>query len=161
MKRIWLTRNYPASGKNCYDGNEWTDACTSNDDCTSKCAVEGADYSATYGVSTSGNALTLQFVKEHQYGKNIGSRLYLMSSSSLNSALYLVAMEPDGGMASYPTNKAGAKYGTGYCDAQCARDLKFVGGKANYDGWKPSSNDANAGVGPFGGCCAEIDIWYV
>jgi cellulose 1,4-beta-cellobiosidase len=185
MKLIWLTRNYPASGKNCYDGNEWTDACTSNDDCTSKCAVEGADYSATYGVSTSGNALTLQFVKEHQYGKNIGSRLYLMSSSSqyqmftlmnnelafdvdlstiecgLNSALYLVAMEPDGGMASYPTNKAGAKYGTGYCDAQCARDLKFVGGKANYDGWKPSSNDANAGVGPFGGCCAEIDIWYV
>jgi cellulose 1,4-beta-cellobiosidase len=176
----WL---HDSSGKNCYDGNEWTDACTSSADCTSKCQLEGADYGATYGVSTSGNALTLQFVKEHQYGTNIGSRLYLMASTSqyqmftlmnnelafdvdlstiecgLNSALYLVAMEADGGMASYSTNKAGAKYGTGYCDAQCARDLKYVGGKANYDGWEPSSNDANAGVGAFGGCCAEIDIW--
>jgi hypothetical protein len=48
-----------------------------------------------------------------------------------------------------------------YCDAQCARDLKFVGGKGNIEGWRASSNDANAGVGPLGGCCAEIDIWYV
>lgn len=32
-------------------------------------------------------------------------------------------------MAKYSNNKAGAKYGVGYCDAQCARDLKFVGGK--------------------------------
>ena len=31
----------------------------------------------------------------------------------LNAALYFVAMEEDGGMASYSTNKAGAKYGTG------------------------------------------------
>lgn len=49
----------------------------------------------------------------------------------INSALYFVAMEPDGGMSSYPTNTAGAKYGTGYCDAQCARDLKFIGGEVN------------------------------
>lgn len=68
-------------------------------------------------------------------------------------------MEEDGGQKSYSSNKAGAKYGTGYCDAQCARDLKFVGGKANSEGWEPSSNDANAGVGPMGGCCAEIDVW--
>jgi cellulose 1,4-beta-cellobiosidase len=27
------------------------------------------------------------------------------------------------------------------------------------DGWKPSSNDANAGVGGHGSCCAEMDIW--
>jgi len=32
-------------------------------------------------------------------------------------------------MAKYSSNKAGAKYGTGYCDSQCARDLKWVGGK--------------------------------
>lgn len=74
-------------------------------------------------------------------------------------ALYFVQMDEDGGMAKYSTNKAGAKYGTGYCDAQCARDLKFVGGKANIEGWVPSSNDANAGVGPYGGCCAEMDVW--
>lgn len=47
----------------------------------------------------------------------------------LNSALYFVAMDADGGKSKYSTNTAGAKYGTGYCDAQCARDLKFVGGK--------------------------------
>ena len=28
-------------------------------------------------------------------------------------------------------NRAGAKYGTGYCDAQCPHDLKFMEGKAN------------------------------
>lgn len=27
-------------------------------------------------------------------------------------------MDADGGMARFPTNKAGAKYGTGYCDSQ-------------------------------------------
>jgi|SRR5687768_7561483 cellulose 1,4-beta-cellobiosidase len=90
---------------------------------------------------------------KHDYGTNIGSRLYLMQNTDnyamftlnnnelafdvdlstvecgLNSALYFVAMESDGGKKSYSTNQAGAKYGTGYCDAQCARDLKFVGGK--------------------------------
>jgi cellulose 1,4-beta-cellobiosidase len=176
----WL---HDANQKNCYDGNEWTDVCSTATDCASKCVLEGAQYGTTYGASTSGDALTLKFVTKHEYGTNIGSRFYLMNGASkyqmftlmnneftfdvdlstiecgLNSALYFVAMEEDGGMASYPTNKAGAKYGTGYCDAQCARDLKFVGGKANVEGWEPSTNDANAGVGPLGGCCAEIDIW--
>jgi hypothetical protein len=43
----------------------------------------------------------------------------------------------------------------GYCDAQCARDLKFVGGEANAEGWEPSPDDPNAGVGQKGAC------WYV
>ena len=34
----------------------------------------------------------------------------------LNGALYLSSMDADGGMSKYPNNKAGAKYGTGYCD---------------------------------------------
>jgi cellulose 1,4-beta-cellobiosidase len=169
---------------NCYDGNEWISSiCSTATDCASKCALEGANYGTTYGASTSGDSLTLKFVTEHEYGTNIGSRFYLMNGADkyqmftlmgnefafdvdlstlecgLNGALYFVAMEEDGGKASYPTNKAGAKYGTGYCDAQCARDLKFVGGKANVEGWEPSSNDANAGVGPYGACCAEIDVW--
>ncbi|KAK3988911.1 glycoside hydrolase [Cladorrhinum sp. PSN332] len=176
----WL---HDSSGKNCYDGNSWGSVCSTATDCASKCQLEGANYGTTYGASTSGDALTLKFLTKHEYGTNIGSRFYLMNGASkyqmftlmnneftfdvdlstvecgLNSALYFVAMEEDGGMASYPTNKAGAKYGTGYCDAQCARDLKFVGGKANVEGWQQSSNDANAGVGPLGGCCAEIDVW--
>lgn len=37
-------------------------------------------------------------------------------------------MDADGGMSKYSTNTAGAKYGTGYCDSQCPRDLKFING---------------------------------
>ncbi|OTA85848.1 glycoside hydrolase family 7 protein [Hypoxylon sp. CO27-5] len=179
----WRWLHSTSGTENCYDGNEWTSQCSSAEDCATKCAIEGADYSKTYGASTSGDALTLKFVTKHDYGTNIGSRFYLMNGADkyqtfklkgnefafdvdlstvdcgLNAALYFVAMEEDGGKASYSTNKAGAKYGTGYCDAQCARDLKFVGGKANVEGWKPSTNDANAGVGPYGACCAEIDVW--
>jgi cellulose 1,4-beta-cellobiosidase len=127
--------------------------------------------------------LRLAFTKEHAYGKNVGSRMYLMKDEKtyqhfdlignelafdvdlstvacgLNSALYFVAMPADGGMSTQPNNKAGAKYGTGYCDAQCARDLKFLGGSANMEGWKPSESDGSAGVGAKGACCAEIDVW--
>lgn len=49
----------------------------------------------------------------------------------LNSALYFVSMDADGGMSKYSSNKAGAKYGTGYCDAQCPRDLKFINGEVS------------------------------
>jgi len=37
-------------------------------------------------------------------------------------------MDADGGTSKYTGNKAGAKYGTGYCDSQCPRDLKFING---------------------------------
>ena len=40
-------------------------------------------------------------------------------------------MDEDGGMSKYSGNKAGAKYGTGYCDAQCPRDLKFINGEVS------------------------------
>ena len=41
-----------------------------------------------------------------------------------------------------------------YCDAQCARDLKYINGEANAEGWQASSSDPNAGVGKKGAC------WY-
>lgn len=68
-------------------------------------------------------------------------------------------MDADGGKAKDATNEAGAEYGTGYCDAQCPRDLKFINGLGNIDGWNPSDNDQNAGVGEMGSCCSEMDIW--
>jgi cellulose 1,4-beta-cellobiosidase len=77
----------------------------------------------------------------------------------LNGALYFVSMDADGGLAKYSGNKAGAKYGTGYCDAQCPRDIKFINGEANVEGWSSSTNDANAGAGKYGTCCSEMDIW--
>ena len=63
----------------------------------------------------------------------------------LNGALYFVSMEADGGMGG--TNKCGAKYGTGYCDAQCPHDMKWINGEANCQDWKPSDNDVNSGKG--------------
>jgi cellulose 1,4-beta-cellobiosidase len=38
-------------------------------------------------------------------------------------------MAKDGGLSTYPGNKAGAAYGVGYCDAQCPQDLKFINGQ--------------------------------
>ena len=143
-----MTGNY----ENCYDGNEWTSACSGNEDCAEICHLEGARYDETYGITTSGNELRLSFVNEHQYGTNVGARTYLLESTNsyqhfnlignelafdvdlstvacgMNSALYFVPMEADGGSSQFPANEAGAEYGTGYCDAQCARDLKFIGG---------------------------------
>ena len=61
-------------------------------------------------------------------------------------------MEADGGMSKFPTNKAGAKYGTGYCDAQCPHDIKFICGEANCKEWESDR-------GHYGSCCAEFDVW--
>jgi len=169
--------------QNCYDGNDWTDVCSDNVDCAEVCHIEGARYQETYGVTTSGDELKLKFVTKHQYGTNVGSRMYLMENTDtyqmfdllgneftfdvdlstvacgLNSALYFVPMEADGGVSQFSSNEAGAKYGTGYCDSQCARDLKFVGDTGNKEGWVPSESDDSAGVGKLGACCGEIDVW--
>nr|pir cellulose 1,4-beta-cellobiosidase (EC 3.2.1.91) isoform cbh1-4 - basidiomycete (Phanerochaete chrysosporium) (fragments) [Phanerodontia chrysosporium] len=75
----------------------------------------------------------------------------------LNGALYLSAMDADGGMSKYPGNKAGAKYGTGYCDSQCPKDIKFINGEANVGNW--TETGSNTGTGSYGTCCSEMDIW--
>jgi cellulose 1,4-beta-cellobiosidase len=142
---------------NCYTGNEWNSTvCPDGKKCAENCALEGVDYKKTYGITSSGNSLSLKLKTEHEYGTNIGSRTYLMDGASkyqmftlmgnefafdvdlskldcgLNGALYFVSMDADGGMSKQPTNKAGAKYGTGYCDSQCARDLKFIDGIVSF-----------------------------
>merc|ERR1711998_752698 len=38
--------------------------------------------------------------------------------------------------------------------AQCANDIKFIGGAANIDDWTGTSPN-----GTYGSCCAEMDIW--
>ncbi|GAW03175.1 glycoside hydrolase family 7 protein [Lentinula edodes] len=152
--------------------------------CANNCALDGADYQGTYGVTTNGDSLTLKFVTTSQQ-KNVGSRLYLMAPGSkteyqtfklvnqeftfdvdvsqlpcgLNGALYFSQMDADGGMARFSTNKAGAQYGTGYCDSQCPHDIKFIDGLANIVDWTPSTNNPNTGTGNTGSCCAEMDVW--
>lgn len=46
-------------------------------------------------------------------------------------------MDADGGASKYSGNKAGAKYGTGYCDSQCPRDLKFINGEVSLEFARP------------------------
>ncbi len=75
----------------------------------------------------------------------------------LNGAVYFSEMDEDGGLSRFEGNKAGAKYGTGYCDSQCPQDIKFINGEANVDGW--GGTDGNSGAGKYGTCCAEMDIW--
>ncbi|KAF8596977.1 glycoside hydrolase family 7 protein [Ceratobasidium sp. AG-I] len=169
---------------NCYTGNAWnTTICSSPTTCAANCALDGADYPGTYGITASGNALKLKFVTTNTNGKNVGTRVYLLKDDAtyemfkpknqeftfdvdvsnlpcgLNGALYFSEMDADGGMAKYSGNKAGAKYGTGYCDAQCPKDIKFINGEANTIGWTGSSNDANSGTGQYGTCCNEMDVW--
>ena len=142
-----------SSTTNCYTGNTWnTTLCPDATTCANNCALDGADYQGTYGITTSGNALTLKFVTNGSQ-KNVGSRVYLMASDTqyqlfkvlnqeftfdvdmsnlpcgLNGALYFVEMDADGGKSRFPNNKAGSKYGTGYCDTQCPQDIKFINGE--------------------------------
>ena len=171
---------------NCYDGNKWSSTlCPDVDTCSSNCALEGAseEYTDTYGVKAQGDSLDLQFVTQGPYSKNVGSRTYLLDTPEryylfklknrefsfdvdvsalpcgLNGALYFVQMDADGGQSKYAKNEAGAKYGTGYCDAQCPHDLKFINGEPNMLGWTPSATDPNSGKGKYGSCCVEMDIW--
>ncbi|RLN64642.1 hypothetical protein BBJ29_001792 [Phytophthora kernoviae] len=169
--------------KNCYTGNQWDSTlCATPELCAKNCALEGANYQGTYGITTSADELQLQLVTQTPYGANVGSRVYLMDAAGskykqfqllnqeftldvdvsklpcgLNGALYFVQMDADGGLARFPTNKAGANYGTGYCDAQCPHDIKFINGEANTLDWAGSSQ--NSGGGKYGACCAELDIW--
>ncbi|KAF8650610.1 hypothetical protein AX16_005164, partial [Volvariella volvacea WC 439] len=149
----WRWLHTTSGYTNCYTGNSWnTTLCPNGATCAQNCALDGANYQSTYGITTSGNALTLKFVTQGEQ-KNIGSRVYLMASESryemfsllnkeftfdvdvsnlpcgLNGALYFSSMDADGGMAKNSGNKAGAKYGTGYCDSQCPRDIKFINGE--------------------------------
>lgn len=79
----WRWLHTVSGSDNCYSGNLWeTGVCDSATSCASQCCVDGAEYGTTYGATTSGNALSLKFVTKHQYGSNVGSRLYLMENES-------------------------------------------------------------------------------
>eukprot|EP00418_Pyrodinium_bahamense_P033598 CAMPEP_0179153742 /NCGR_PEP_ID=MMETSP0796-20121207/74781_1 /TAXON_ID=73915 /ORGANISM="Pyrodinium bahamense, Strain pbaha01" /LENGTH=462 /DNA_ID=CAMNT_0020855051 /DNA_START=18 /DNA_END=1403 /DNA_ORIENTATION=+ len=158
---------------------EWDQTIVEDEEtCGTRCAMEGIDaksYEDTYGVSTYPGGVKLQFVN----GQSIGSRLYMMEDEThykmfkllnreftldidvstlecgLNGAVYFVEMEADGGKG-MGTNTAGAKYGTGYCDAQCPHDLKFIQGQCNLRDWHQTPTGP---VGHYGNCCSEMDIW--
>merc|ERR1712087_459098 len=146
-------------------------------------SLEG--YQSTYGIEQIENGVKLNFVTDHEHGTNVGSRLYMLDESGekykmfylknrefamtfdvshafcgMNGAMYFVEMDQDGGKG-LGANAAGAAYGTGYCDAQCPHDIKFISGEANSIDWNgnPDDPDQQMGVGKYGSCCAEMDIW--
>jgi cellulose 1,4-beta-cellobiosidase len=70
----WRWLHTTSGYTNCYTGNKFDSSiCTSGAACAKNCAVDGADYSGTYGIKASGNSLTLGF----KTGTNVGSRTYL------------------------------------------------------------------------------------
>ena len=160
----WLHRT--DGWQNCFDGS-WL--CGDEVICASECALEGVDaqkYAETYGVSRADrNSLRLAYVT----GSNVGSRLYATTPEGsfrlfrlknreitfsldvselpcgLNSAVYFFEADALGGLGR-GRNGAGAAFGTGYGDAQCPTDVKFINGTANVRG-------------EYGNCAAEIDIF--
>lgn len=176
MDANWRWTHSSSGGGNCYNGNAWDETlCPDPETCASECVLEGItgeQYASTYGVKPVAGGVRLNF----KTGNNIGSRLYIMDSEhryklfklknqefsfevdvstlgcGTNGAVYFSEMAADGGASS--GNKAGAKFGTGYCDAQCPHDVKFIDGKANILEW-----NASATTGKYGQCCVEMDIW--
>ncbi|CAE8717611.1 unnamed protein product [Polarella glacialis] len=150
---------------NCYDSKGWNQGfCPDMETCKRNCALEGVNseaYKTSYGVQTVPDGVELKFMTP---GGNVGSRLYVTDGHDaykmfkllnreftldvdvstlecgLNGAVYFVEMDEMGGKGKEASNTAGAKYGTGYCDAQCPRE-KF-------------DRDESNGI-----CCVEMDIW--
>jgi len=174
----WRWTHTVGGYSNCYTGTQWDPTtCDTPEDCAKNCALEGvptADWTQTYGVTTDGSTVTLKY----EQGNNIGSRMYMLDNEThyrmfkllnreftfevdvsqlpcgLNGALYFSEMAADGGLSEFAGNNAGAQYGTGYCDAQCPHDIKFIDGEANTLDWNTTS-----AMGRYGSCCAEMDIW--
>jgi len=183
----WRWTHVDGQTENCYTDDSWDSSkCPDGETCARNCAAGAVDketWEGTYGVKQNGNGVDVGFVTQGPYSVNVGSRSYLMENDNeyklfsmlqkeisfevdlsnmpcgTNAAIYFSEMEKTGNKG--PTNEAGAPYGTGYCDGQCARDLKWVGGKANSEGWTPNTNDPynNSGEGDMGACCAEMDLW--
>ena len=184
----WRWIHSTSGFENCYTGNKWSSQfCSDPVECAKNCALEGVSkqkYQDTYGIQQVKDGVKMRFVTDHQYGTNVGARLYVMDTDDkyqlfklknrefsfevdvselrcgMNGAMYFSEMDASGGLG-LGDNNAGAKYGTGYCDAQCPHDIKFISGEANVINWKPNPKDLsnNMGIGKYGACCAEMDIW--
>jgi len=152
--------------QNCFSDKGWNPTfCPDPESCKKNCSLEGVTakgYKKTYGVREidDGRGVKLDFMTQ---GGNVGSRLYVTDGEEsykmfkllnreftldvdvhklncgMNGAVYFIEMDKDGGKGK-DGNLAGAKFGTGYCDAQCPHE-KF-------------ETNASRGI-----CCVEMDIW--
>ncbi|KAF4344250.1 exoglucanase type C [Fusarium beomiforme] len=155
------------------------------DQCPVDCCIHGADYGA-HGIFTNGTDLTLDVGASHPNTPKDLIRVMLMKDENhyewtqiidpwdseytfdvevrdvppgYKARLSLHWMWEKGNMDKKKGDKAGAKYGTGYCDAHCDQGQRFVMGRANYDGWEPSQTDPHLGTGHLGACCIHLVLW--
>lgn len=86
------------TGVNCFTGNLWDETnCPSTSsgakNCAQQCSLEGATYEESYGITTEGNSLKLDFVTKNTPGSeeltNVGSRTYLMESKDSVNAIII------------------------------------------------------------------------
>mmetsp|Transcript_58460 Transcript_58460/g.115916 ORF Transcript_58460/g.115916 Transcript_58460/m.115916 type:complete len:810 (+) Transcript_58460:58-2487(+) len=186
MDSNWRWLHSAGGFKNCVkkDGSGWdSGVCADPASCAKSCQIDGADmkaYTGSYGVTPVNNGVRIAFPN--------GPRLYVMDTDTTykifklknreftfdvdlstipcgaNAALYFVEMPQNGGMDG-SLNTAGAKLGTGYCDAQCPHMQFIPGHGANMESWTkhPAKNPDGQWLqvgpqGPRGVCCAEMDI---
>merc|ERR1719322_2204649 len=79
MDSNWRWTHKPDEPTNCYTGNEWDqELCPDAATCTENCALDGIDqttWEGTYGVKIDGSDMTLSFVTEGPYSRNVGSNI--------------------------------------------------------------------------------------
>jgi len=81
----WRWLHSTSDSTNCYTGNTWDSTlCPDATTCAQNCALDGADYEGTYGITSTGDALTLTL----KTGSNVGSRLYLLGPKGENYEMF-------------------------------------------------------------------------
>ena len=85
MDANWRWTHNTGGYTNCYTDTSWDKSyCPDPKTCAKNCAIDGVDtqdMKNTYGVSSDGDKLRLNFVTHGQYSKNVGSRMYMMKVS--------------------------------------------------------------------------------
>jgi cellulase len=145
--------NAPEYGCGTWGNAPNTTACPDAETCQKNCVMQGVSDYSKYGVTTDGASLRLDMLSDD--GSVLSPRVYLLSEDEetyemlsltgkeftfdvdvsklpcgMNGALYLSEMPADGALSDL--NKAGAYYGTGYCDAQCYT-TPFIGGEVCFE----------------------------
>ncbi|EPE27520.1 Concanavalin A-like lectins/glucanase [Glarea lozoyensis ATCC 20868] len=173
----WLEKGYPNKT-----------LCPDDATCTENCVLEGTEYQSM-GIWPKNDAVTLKYYNYLDYSMSKGARLFMLRPDGKQYNLFkllnkeisfevdvsklpcgisadvkFVAMDSNGGFNKFQGNTAGAAYGTGYCDASCPRDLRFINGQANVKNWtetpdSPESTVAQYGFGLRGSCCAQLDVF--
>jgi len=158
-------KNNPSLGCGDWGSAPNKTVCPDETTCAKNCVIDGINDYSKYGVTTQGDTLYLDMLRDDL--SSLSPRAYLLDSNrhgydlikltgqefafdvdvsklpcGMNGALYFSEMDRYGGKSSL--NKGGAKYGNGYCDAQCFT-FPFIDGVGNIEGK--------------GACCPELDIW--